>query len=75
MPFSIRGFDICLDDNDDDFDDVVLSRDFYPYNEVRVHTSEPLKTYTLEKNSRRYACHIPNTEIQMTKGKLLQNSY
>jgi hypothetical protein len=76
MPFTRRWFDIRrLNNNDDPDDDVTLSRQFYPYTNSTVLLSEPLQTYTLPKESRRYATPIPNTEIISSDGKLKQNTY
>ncbi len=77
LPFSQRWFDIRrLNSNDDASDDVgVLTRSFYGYNTSTVTPSTGLLTYTLEKNSRRYAAPIPDTEIQSSEGKIEQNRY
>ncbi|MDR1414392.1 MAG: RagB/SusD family nutrient uptake outer membrane protein [Odoribacteraceae bacterium] len=76
MPFSRRWFDIRrLNNNGDAFDDVTLSRQFFPYTNSAVALNEPLKTYSLPKDSRRYAAPIPNTELISSDGKLLQNTY
>jgi hypothetical protein len=76
MPFTRRWFDIRrLNNNDDPNDDVTLSRQFFPYTNSAVLTSEPLQTYTLPKDSRRYAVPIPDTEIISSDGKLKQNTY
>jgi tetratricopeptide (TPR) repeat protein len=76
MPFSHRWMDIRrLNNNEDAFDDVTLTRQFYPYNSSAVQGGEPLKTYTLEKGSRRWAAPIPNTELISSNGKILQNKY
>ena len=76
MPYSRRWFDIRrFNTNDDAFDDVVITRHFYPFTQSAVLGNDPLKTYTLQKNSRRYAFPIPNTELVSSDGKLLQNTY
>jgi hypothetical protein len=76
MPFSRRWFDIRrLNTNDDAFDDVTLSRQFFPYTNSAVLSTEPLQTYTLPKDSRRLAKPIPNTELISSDGKLKQNTY
>jgi hypothetical protein len=76
MPFAHRWFDIRrFNTNDDAFDDVVLTRTFYPYTPSAVSSSDPLKTYTLPKDSRRFAVPIPNTELVSSDGKLQQNTY
>ena len=64
MPFVQRWYDLRrYNNNDDPNDDVVLTRTFYPYNASNVLFNEPVKTYTLPKNSRRYATPLPKTEI------------
>lgn len=76
MPFVQRWFDIRrYNNNDDPNDDVVLSKTFYPYNASTVLFNEPVKTYTLPKNSRRYAAPIPRTEIISSNGAIVQNTY
>ena len=77
MPFSMRWFDIRrLNNNDDANDDVeALTREFYPYNNSGVLIKEPVQTYTLEKNSRRFAQPILNTEIETSQGAIQQNTY
>jgi hypothetical protein len=76
MPFSRRWFDIRrLNTNGEAFDDVTLSRQFFPYTNSAVLTSEPLQTYTLPKGSRRYAVPVPNTELISSDGKIEQNKY
>jgi hypothetical protein len=76
MPFARRWFDIRrLNTNDEAFDDVTLSRQFFPYTASAVTTTEPVKTYSLPKGSRRYAFPIPNTELVSSDGKIEQNTY
>ncbi|SFG61952.1 RagB/SusD family nutrient uptake outer membrane protein [Pedobacter insulae] len=76
MPFTQRWFDIRrYNNNDDPNDDVLLSRTFYPYTASSVLFNEPVKTYSLPKNSRRFAAPIPRTEIISSNGAILQNSY
>lgn len=76
MPFAQRWFDIRrYNNNDDPNDDVVLTRNFYPYNASNVLFNEPVKTYTLPKNSRRFAAPIPRTEIISSNGAIQQNTY
>lgn len=77
MPFSMRWFDIRrLNSNDDPNDDVgALTRTFYPYTSSSILDKEAVKTYTLEKNSRRYAQPILNSEIQSSQGAIRQNTY
>ncbi|TDQ78113.1 RagB/SusD family nutrient uptake outer membrane protein [Sphingobacterium yanglingense] len=76
MPFVQRWFDIRrYNNNEDPNDDVVLTRDFYPYNGTNVLFNESVKTYSLPKNSRRYASPIPVTEIISSNGAIVQNTY
>lgn len=76
MPFVQRWFDLRrYNNNDDPADDVVLTRTFYPYNASSVLFNEPVKTYTLPKNSRRYATPIPRTEIIASNNIIQQNTY
>ena len=77
MPFTMRWFDIRrLNSNDDPNDDVGdLTRTFYPYTSASIQGNETAKTYTLEKNSRRYAQPILNSEIQSSQGAIQQNTY
>lgn len=76
MPFARRWFDIRrLNNNEDAADDVELKREFYPYNFSSVQSDESVKTYTLPKNSRRFAAPIPRTEIISSEGRIEQNTY
>lgn len=76
MPFAARWFDLRrLNNNEDPNDDVVPTKTFFEYNISTVLTSGPVKTYTLEKNSRKYAMPIPVGDIQASNGALLQNTY
>jgi hypothetical protein len=76
MPFTQRWYDIRrYNNNDDPNDDVVLTKSFYPFNASSVLFNEAIKTYTLPKNSRRYAAPIPRTEIISSNGIIEQNTY
>lgn len=76
LPFVQRWFDIRrFNNNDDPADDVVLSKTFYPYTASAVQSSEPPKTYSLQKDSRRFAVPIPRTEIISSDGVIEQNRY
>jgi starch-binding outer membrane protein, SusD/RagB family len=76
MPFTQRWFDIRrYNNNDYPNDDVELSRTFYSYNGVGVQSNGPTKTYTLPKNSRRFAVPISKSEIISSNGAIQQNNY
>ncbi|QEH41312.1 RagB/SusD family nutrient uptake outer membrane protein [Chitinophaga sp. XS-30] len=76
LPFTQRWTDIRrFNNNDYPADDVELSRDFYPYNFSAVQSSEPVKTYTLPKNSRRFAAPVPRTEMIASNDEITQNTY
>lgn len=76
MPFVQRWYDIRrYNNNDDPNDDVELSRTFYPYTGSSVLFNQPAKTYTLPKNSRRFAVPIPRPEIISSNGIIQQNTY
>jgi hypothetical protein len=76
IPFYTRRFDIRrFNTNDDEFDDVNLSRTFYPYTNTGVLTGDVPIEYTLRKGDRKWASPIPNTEIITSQGKLQQNTY
>lgn len=76
MPFVQRWFDIRrYNNNEYANDDVTLSRSFYPYTVSQVLTTQPLQTYTLPKNSRRWAAPLPRTEIISSNGAIEQNKY
>jgi starch-binding outer membrane protein, SusD/RagB family len=76
MPFTQRWFDIRrFNNNEDPNDDVNLVKSFYPYTNSTVETTQPLKSYTLPKNSRRWAAPIPRTEIISSDGVIIQNNY
>lgn len=76
MPFSMRWYDIRrFNNNEDSNDDVVLTREFYPYTSSGILGKETLKIYSLDKNSRRFAAPISNTEIESSLGTIRQNIY
>lgn len=76
MPFVNRWFDLRrLNNNEDNSDDKVLTREFYDLDLNTVYTDRPLKTYTLDKKSRKYALPIPNTDIISGQGTIQQNTY
>ena len=76
MPFTIRWYDIKrLNANDDPSDDVTLTREFYACTPTSVLTNDPVRTYTLEPDSRHFATPIPDVELELSKGALEQNRY
>ncbi len=77
MPFTQRWNDIRrLNSNEDTNDDVgALTRSFYSFSSAAITSAGGVQTYTLAKNSRRYAAPIPNTEIQSSSGIIVQNTY
>ena len=77
MPFTMRWYDIRrLNNNEDANDDVpALTRTFYPYTSASVQGNEAPITYTLDKNSRRFAQPILNSEIESSQGAIEQNTY
>lgn len=75
-PFVSRWYDVRrFNNNETAIDDVIMSKTFYPYNASTVIASEAPQTYTLDKNSRRFACPIPMTEIIASDGQIEQNTY
>lgn len=75
VPFSQRWYDLRrLNNNDDPLDDKVVVKQFYEFDNTRVYSDKP-KTYTLEKNSRRYAAPIPQTDITASNNVIQQNIY
>ncbi|WP_321281030.1 RagB/SusD family nutrient uptake outer membrane protein [Marinifilum fragile] len=76
MPIVIRWYDLRrLNNNDYSGDDVVVSKTFYPYSDLNILDDQPIKTYTLEKNDRRYAAPIPESEVISSNGVIEQNTY
>ena len=77
LPFTQRWYDIRrFDNNEDPNDDVgTITRTFYKVDLTTVYGNEPPITYTLEKNSRKYALPINNAEIMISNGVLKQNVY
>jgi hypothetical protein len=76
MPFAHRWMDIRrYNNNNYAADDVTISRSFYPYNVGSVLRNEPVQTYPLQKNDRRFAAPIPRTEIITSNGVIEQNTY
>lgn len=76
MPFVHRWHDVRrYNNNDDPNDDVVMSKTFYPYTLSSVLSTQPVKTYSMPKNSRRFAAPLPRTEIISSNGVIQQNTY
>jgi len=76
LAFVQRWFDVRrLNNNDITTDDVVMTRSFYGYTSSAINNLEGLKTYTLPKDSRRFATPIPITDIVSGNGVIKQNTY
>ncbi len=76
MPFVHRWYDIRrYNNNEDSSDDVVVTRTFYPYNGSSILGAETPVNFSLEKNSRRYANPLPDTDIIASDNVLKQNTY
>lgn len=76
MPFVQRWYDLRrYNNNEDPNDDVEITKTFYPYTISAVLTTQPVKNYVLQKNSRRYAAPIPRTELISSDGVITQNTY
>jgi hypothetical protein len=64
IPFVHRWADLRrYNNNSDPSDDVVVTKQFYPITLAGPDVAQPIKTYTLEKNSRRYALPLHNNEL------------
>ena len=76
LPFVRRFQDIRrLNSNSDSFDDVgSLSKSFYAFSLTAIDMNSP-KTFTLEQNSDRYACPLPETEFEVSDYAIDQNLY
>ncbi len=75
-PFVFTWYDYRrYNNNEVSYDDVNLSREFYPYNSSAVLSGEPLVTYELRKGDRKWARPIPNTEVESSLGVIKQNTY
>jgi len=75
-PFVFTWYDYRrYNNNEVTYDDVDLSRTFYPYNSSTVLDGEEQIEYKLEKGDRRWARPIPNTEIESSNGVIQQNTY
>lgn len=76
LAFVQRWFDVRrLNNNDNTADDVVMTRSFYEYSSSAILNLGGLKTYTLPKDSRRFAVPIPITDIVSGNGVIKQNTY
>ncbi|MCU4154551.1 RagB/SusD family nutrient uptake outer membrane protein [Carboxylicivirga sp. A043] len=76
MPFTQRFFDVRrYNNNDDASDDVVMTREFYPYNLSAIHDKEEPVTYILDKKSRKFARPITTYDITVSEGVIKQNTY
>ncbi|MGE0076682.1 MAG: RagB/SusD family nutrient uptake outer membrane protein [Bacteroidales bacterium] len=76
MPFTQRWFDIRrCNSNSDSFDDVTLTKSFYPVQQTAVLDGDPVKEFSIDPNSRKYAAPIPSDELVASKGVIKQNTY
>lgn len=76
IPFVQRWYDLRrFNNNADPSDDVVVTKQFYPLTMAGPDVTKPVQTYTLDKNSRRYALPIHSTELISGRDILLQNTY
>lgn len=77
MPFTQRWFDLRrLNHNEESWDDLGnITRHFYEYNAGAIDVNSPIKTYTLEPGSRYYAAPFSQSEIEASKGNIIQNEY
>ena len=76
LPFVRRFQDIRrLNTNNESYDDPgTLTKQFYAFTLTNIDKSTK-KTYTLEKNSDRYACPLPETEFAVSDYAIDQNLY
>ena len=76
LPFVRRFQDIRrLNTNSESYDDPgTLTKQFYAFTLTNINRAEK-KTYTLEKNSDRYACPLPETEFAVSDFVIDQNLY
>ncbi len=76
MPFTQRWFDIRRYNNNDypgdDIDE--LTREFYSYNNAGLDVNSP-KTYSIKKDSRRWAAPLHQSELEASNGVIKQNIY
>lgn len=76
MPMAMRWFDARrLNDNEDAFDDIEFSKEFYSYEAGTVLSNDAPKRYYLNKDSRRWAMPIPLDDIISSNGNIQQNQY
>jgi len=76
LAFVQRWYDVRrLNNNDNTNDDVIMTRSFYGYSSSAINNLEGVKTYTLPKDSRRFANPIPITDIVSGNGVIKQNTY
>lgn len=76
LPFTQRWIDIRrFNNNDNPNDDVIIQKTFYPYTNNVIEQSKDPITYTLDKQSRKFARPIPNLDIQVSQGAIEQNKY
>ena len=76
LTFATRWSDIRrYNNNETDIDDVTITRQFYPYTATEFTVDGEMKTYTLDKKSRRFAAPLPTQEITLSQGQIVQNKY
>ncbi|WP_372934191.1 RagB/SusD family nutrient uptake outer membrane protein [Mariniphaga sediminis] len=75
FPFTLRWYDLHRINRDPLLDNVTISRTFYSLNGNLPELDAPLKTYTLDAGSRRYAFPLTENEIISSGEELEQNTY
>ncbi len=76
FPYTVRWFDLRrINFNGETFDDVLVTKTFFPVKASAVEYNATPITYTLNPGSRRYAVAIPLQEIVAANGAIEQNRY
>lgn len=76
FPFTLRWYDIkrINSDSQNIVDKITITREFFDFNGVATDVNKT-KTYTLAPGDKRFAWPIPIIDIELTKGRLVQNPY
>jgi len=76
FPFTLRWYDIKRINSDPQniVDKITITREFFDFDGVTTDVNKT-KTYTLAPGDKKFAWPIPNIDIELSKGQLVQNPY
>jgi hypothetical protein len=76
FPFTLRWYDIKRINSDPEniVDKITITREFFDFDGVTTDVNKT-KTYSLAPGNKKFAWPIPQIDIELSKGQLVQNPY